>query len=307
MSQSIVPLLYTQAWYVNDIARRLRDPGFRRWERREIKRAINDGLREWSGRVAIPYVYTISGGWVSGTYEYTLPSWMPKEITPQRRVVTPYVSEDGSGNEQYIWADLLDWTLEPNTSGSQTLRTAFNEGTVGTPANGRILWWGEAGQLPDALDGEEVGLSAGIDADDTTLTITNPAGYVPNAGYIQIDQEIIIYAGVTVGSSTSTLNNLTRGAADTTAASHSSGADVLWSIPFVSMQLKEHLDWATMAHLHALPLTESPGRETEHHQWQMRWYRQAADDFWKKWTPNRGPSIKIGRRALNYGMQGVEW
>lgn len=294
-----VPLTRTRSQLIADVQHRMRDDGSRRWDRREVVRAINDALLPWSTRVYTPLIYTISGGWVAGQYEYPLPNYITRHVQPQRRVLTPYLQNDGSGSNQYVWADVSGFSIEPDGEGGQLLRTDFNEGTVGAEADARLIWWMHNGPLPDPSSGEDPALASDMTASATSMAVSGVLD-VGAAGYVKVGQELIQYAGVTTDGSNTTLSNLVRGAGDTTAAIHTTGDSVEWCIAVQTPTLWQQLYFQAMAHLHALVLTEAPARESEHHQWAMRWHQQAADDFWKQYTPARGPRLILGRRAVGF-------
>lgn len=76
-------------------------------------------------------------------------------------------------------------------------------------------------ELVEAANNAADTLSAGISAGDTSLTLTDAAEFAAS-GIVAIENELLSYTG----KSGSTLTGLTRGIEGTTAASHSSGADV---------------------------------------------------------------------------------
>ena len=75
--------------------------------------------------------------------------------------------------------------------------------------------------VPNCFTAAYSTLSSGINATDTSLTVASGTNF-PNSGVVQIDSEIIAYAG----KSTNTLTGLTRGYNGTTPASHLSAAGV---------------------------------------------------------------------------------
>lgn len=93
-------------------------------------------------------------------------------------------------------------------------------------------------------------LSADIGAADTTIPVASTAGYAPH-GSITIESETIYYAGITPTS----FIGARRGAAGTTAASHSANfADVV-----MDWTLEETVDWALGAVVINAAGTPSPG------------------------------------------------
>lgn len=74
-------------------------------------------------------------------------------------------------------------------------------------------------------------LAGNIGATDTQITLNSVVG-LPSTGFIQVDQEIIVYGYI----SGNTLYNCFRGQQNTTAASHSTGAAVYWQqLPAVTL------------------------------------------------------------------------
>jgi hypothetical protein len=74
-------------------------------------------------------------------------------------------------------------------------------------------------------------LSGNIGATDTQITLNSVVG-LPSTGFIQIDQEIIVYGYI----SGNTLYNCFRGQQNTVATSHSTGAAVYWQqLPAVTV------------------------------------------------------------------------
>jgi hypothetical protein len=72
-------------------------------------------------------------------------------------------------------------------------------------------------------------LSASISSSATTISVDDVTS-LPAFGFVKIDNEIINYSYIsqTAGSTAGTLNNCFRGQANTTAASHTTGATVYW-------------------------------------------------------------------------------
>lgn len=285
---------------MRSIQSRLRDSdAILRWTQGELYSAISDAVLRWSGRVAVPYVYTVTGGWSSGVYEYALPIYMGRRIQPQRKVSVPYVSE--GQNSQYVWADVLGWEVEPDGSGGQVLRLAFNEGNTGSAADGRILWWGENGPLPrSASTGYPQAnhtLGADVTANDSYLTLDGRY-FVPQVGYISLGNQWLQYNGYSTVSGATRLLNLVWAIDGTEAASVSSGAAVLWGVAMPVMSLLENLYNQALANAYAYSLTDVNESDRQRQEWNMRYYQQMADEFWQRWTPNVAPRLKLSRRAM---------
>jgi len=123
------------------------------------------------------------------------------------------------------------------TSSTVTLTMASNESGSGASTSGgiRVKHYFSVGVAQEVAStgwglgqwgGTESGtftstLASGINASVTSLTMASASSF-PTSGTVQIGQELITYTGVT----SNTLTGLTRGALGTTAAIHSSGAEV---------------------------------------------------------------------------------
>ena len=135
--------------------------------------------------------------------------------------------------------DLLDTVIRQG-NGQATNQIDINisrisESTYSTipnkNANGRpIQLWvhRDSGNLPGTA---ATTISGGIGATDTTITLTSVVG-LPTTGFVKIDNEVIAYQNI-VGNQ---IVNAWRGQANTTAASHSTGASVyVYSLPCVNV------------------------------------------------------------------------
>ena len=123
------------------------------------------------------------------------------------------------------------------TSTTLTLTMASNESGSGASTSGgiRVKHYFPVGVAQEVAStgwglgqwgGTESGtftstLASGINASVTSLTLASASSF-PTSGTVQIGSELITYTGVT----SNTLTGLTRGAVGTTAAIHSSGAEV---------------------------------------------------------------------------------
>jgi len=105
-----------------------------------------------------------------------------------------------------------------STSGGIRVKHYFSVGVAQEVAStgwGLGQWGGtESGTFTSTL-------ASGINASVTSLTMASASSF-PTSGTVQIGSELITYTGVT----SNTLTGLTRGAVGTTAAIHSSGAEV---------------------------------------------------------------------------------
>ena len=193
-------------------------------------------------------------------------------------------------DSEYIWVDIHQWNLEPDGTGGQTLRIEIASNRF-SATDGRVLWWAENGAVPESVQT----LNAGITSSETSLVIADTP-FISDFGYVKIGSEWIQYAGVTPGASTTTLTGLVRGIRGT-AASHSSGDEVLWGVAAPQQNLFAQLYTQILYHLHSLLMAVSSVEETQQHQWQMRWHKQNADEFWMRYVPNKQSKIKLTRQS----------
>jgi hypothetical protein len=121
---------------------------------------------------------------------------------------------------------------------------------------------------------------------------------------VKIEQEWLQYAGVTLGASTTTLNNLVRGCFDTTAAAHNTTTAVNFGVAVHRMDLYQQLYAHATAFLHGLYLTDAGVTEKEVHQWGIRYWQQMADDYWKTYTPARSPQFVLSPEATGKVYKG---
>lgn len=287
----VLPFLRAQSTLLADIEARLRDTANARWTEVELYRALSDALTRWSGRVSVPFIYELSGGWVNGTSVYALPDYMSRKIQPQRKVTTPYVNSGGASSME-MWADVLGWDVEPDGTGGQELRLQWNEGTEGATTEGRILWWGEQGPLPTTPTTVQTQITAA-----STSLILGGIVDVGQSGYVYVDKEWIQYAGYTDNGTYTTLTNLVRGINNTTAATHNSAVSVYVGVAMPHRQLQEQLLHQAMANAFAYGLIDVNETERDRYERNMGYYQQLADEFWMRWMPN-SPQIRLSRRAI---------
>lgn len=274
-------LLRSQVDLLTDIRRRMRDASKAMWTDDEIYLVMGDALMDWRDRVAVPQLYTVTGGWVTGQADYDLPSYINDDLTPQQRRWTWSTSESERDNQ---WVDVLDFTVSPNTSGGLTLHL----GRLPSTGDGRILWWGRNGRLPLVVPT----LAADITSSATSATVTTSED-LPESGYIKIGSEWLGYAGVT-RDATVTLSNLSRGVYGTTAASHTSGDNVAFGVAVHRDDLFVQLYNAVRAGLHEMYITGSAESERAHHERMTMYYRDLATAYWRGYTPNKVWNLKLG-------------
>jgi hypothetical protein len=288
----IVPYLMAQNDLLVGIKQRMRDADGQRWTATEIYNSLNDGIRIWARKVTVPLLYTITNGFVSGVYEYSLPVYIrePMDVQLKRYLIQTLdglpVRSTSLGAS--TWEDVPGYNLEPDGDGGQKLRLDVTIGAT----EGRVIWHAQNGTVPTSVQT----LSADITDTATSLTLaSNPL--IGDAGYIKIESEWIAYGGYSVGATTTTLTNLVRGVNETTAASHTAATNVYFGIAAHRQDLFEQLINQVTAKLHALFLTNASPQETEHHVFQVRYYQQLADEFWQRYTPQRGAKMKLTRQG----------
>jgi hypothetical protein len=281
-----------QATILAAIEARARDSANARWTDAEIYNAINDSLLTWHGRVSIPLVHNVTGGFTSGENEYPLPDYVnPSTVVPQMKRTVPFswwgaVSVDDS----LTWTDVPGWTLEPDGDGGTMLR--FDIPPFST--EGRYLWWGINGPLPTTIPT----LNTSLPSTTITEIRLNGTQDVLDHGYVLIDSEWFQYAGMTHDSGMTVLANPVRAINGTTAASHTPTTAVKFGVAMPRLDLYRTLIDQTFIFLHELYLTSAASKETQTHQQMVGFYQGRVDKFWRSWTPARRPRIVIDRRLL---------
>lgn len=256
-----------------------RDTGADRWSATEIYRGLNRALDEWDGRVSMPMLYTIPGGWSAATDSYALPAYIHGTVQPQVRYAP--VSDFST---ETTWVNLRMYSLEPDGLGGTVLRVRVSGSGPQLTSDGRVIWYAKNSRVPLAPPA----LSAELSATATTLTV-NAAVEVGDTGYLKVDSEWMSYAGVTRGASTTTLLNLQRALNGSTAAIHSAGATVYWAVCAPSQRLFGVLLDQVFVHLHGLFLTDGSNKTTEHHERQMLYFENRVKEAWRRHVPAHSP------------------
>lgn len=271
-----------------DVQAHARDSTAARWTAIEVYRSLNRALDAWNGRVSIPMIYTMPSGWSSTDYDYALPAYVRPPVQPQIQY-TDNVDYTGVPT----WVNLRAWTLEPDGAGGMTLRVRVVAPAPDTTADGRIVWWGKNSRVPTTV----VLLNAQINATATSL-VTKSVADVEDVGYVKIDSEWIGYAGVTRGTTTTTLSNLQRALNGTTAAIHAADASIYFGVYAPSMAMFQLLNDQILVHLHELFLTDASPRETELHERLMLYYENRVREAWRRFVPARSPVMVQTHDAL---------
>lgn len=213
--------------------------------------AINEGIRGWGKRVAIPRYHSLSGGVTSGSYEYTLPSYIVPPIILEIRstAYNPYGVQVASNPDTgFTWHQLAGYALRPSSTGGWTLRLPSSPYSE----NVQIVWWSENGPLLASAPT----ITTTITSTSTSVILTvSSSPEIGESGFVKIEAEWMSYAGVTRTSATSyTLNNLTRALFGTVAASHTSSTAVNFGVAVDDQRLwTQLLDYVT-SYVHAIQL-----------------------------------------------------
>lgn len=278
----------------DDIRAEVNDSGSSRWASdAQVYRGMNEALRKWGDKCAVPMLYTITGGFVSGTYDYTLPDYVdgPIRVEHKRPVGLDYDSGDDTSR---IWETVTAYDVVPNSTGGRVLRLHYSPESV----DAQIIFYAKQGPIPVAATAPT--LNADMTTSSTTLTIGSKP-VVARAGYVKIDNEWMSYAGVTEGASSLTLNNLVRGLFSTTAATHDgtgTPASVKWGVGTHNIRLYNHMNYMTCAYLHKLYLNKAIADQRDHHMDQMRYYMQVAMEEWRAIPQAKPVQFKLSRAAI---------
>lgn len=260
------PIVRVQTHILGDLEALLRDVSNAKWTDEELYRSINRAIEGWSGRVSFPAAVYVTTN--AETYEYDLSHYVPSPASVQQKP---------TGAE--TWEEVAGWEVYPHYTLS-TLR-------LRSPQAGQVRVIYAAGNGPVPLVPAGMTLVSDLTANNITSTgINNNNKYpVGRTGYVLIRDEWIQYLSSTLANSDTTLHNLQRGALGGAAVDHPASTLVYWGVAAPNVGLFEQLLNQAAAHAHGYMLSGSPARETEHHQWAMRWHQQRADEFWLTYSP----------------------
>ena len=273
--------LKAQNQILADLRARVRDNNSERWTDAEMYGAINDALLSWQDRVRIPHIYTISGGWVSGTLEYTLPDWIRSNaIQPQMKSPTQFDSLSSAYRlSTNTWQDIPGWRIEPNATNGRVLK--FNVSPYST--EGRIIWWGSSMPLPTST------LTISDNLLDTTGEIEIVSiGECPEYGWVKVENEWMQYAGVTRNSSSGTLDNVVRGLSQGAVAyAHNIDTPIYFGVAMPKNELYRVLIDQSIVHLNELFLGNASSKEKQTHQELIGFYEGRVKEFWRNWSDTK--------------------
>lgn len=283
------PYLRSQTELLADCEARLRDTGNARWSDAEIYRALNDALLFWNDRVSVPHIYTITGGWLSNTFEYSLPNYVRPPLRAEVRRPMPYQEFGVNAGTVYNW-QVIPTTTEPDGAGGLKLRLEAQPHTL----EGRVVWMAPNSRMPTTVPTT----SGSTDAAATSMVLGSAVD-CDSTGYVKVNAEWLFYAGVTRAASTTTLLNLVRGLYGTTAATHSTSSSAAWGVAMDDLSLLRQLYDQAFAYLHSLYLTDAAQSEKSTHEKMMLHYQQRADAFWQTYAPKRqAPKFLLTRKVL---------
>jgi len=273
--------LKAQNQILADLRARVRDNNSERWTDAECYGAINDALLSWQDRVRIPHIYTISGGWVSGTLEYTLPDWIrSNSIQPQMKSPTQFDSLSSAYRlSTNTWQDIPGWRIEPNATNGRVLK--FNVSPYST--EGRIIWWGSSMPIPITVPTLSDDY---IETDDEfeISSVTEIAEY----GWIKVESEWMQYAGVDRYTGNGTLTNVVRGLSQgSNAIAHNNGESVYFGVAMPKNELYRVLIDQSIVHLHELFLGNASSKEKQTHQELIGFYEGRVKEFWRNWSDTK--------------------
>lgn len=287
----IIPHLRTQDELKLDIRTRMRDGSAARWTNAEIYAAINDCLLSWDGRVSVPHLYEVPGGWIAGQTDYSLPAYIRGPIDPlQKTYSSQWLHLSGVTSDANTWVGMQAFDVFPDGAGGQVLRLQFSP----MADEGQIVWWMANGPIPTTLPT----LADDVAIDATSLEIADADLMIADAGYIRISYEWMHYSGVTRTDTGTTLNNLIRGLNSQAAEAHAAAGTIQWGIGVHRQDLWGQMMDHVVSFLHGLYLTNAAEQERTSHERLSVYYAQKAQEFWRRYTPARSPQIRLGRGAV---------
>lgn len=277
----------------------MRDPEHKRWPRHEVYRAINDAMDSWRGRVYIPMVYTLDTPLSWGQLTYTIPAYIEQPFMLQWR--DPF-SQD--------WHTFDRYTVEPtlNDANEQTLRIVplCGSAELASSTASRVVWWASNGHMSD----EDTKLLAriaktGQGSDYATIDTDQ---YIGDAGYIQVDSEIMYYDNLTPSTAPDgfRIDLLQRAVNWTRQATHDKGTAVQRCVAVPDERLWEALYTQAMRQLNLLFLTDASARERTAHEKMVKYADDWLAKFWAGWVPNR-PVRVIAEPLSNQVWQQYEY
>lgn len=238
-------------------------------------------------------MYTITGGFVAGTHEYTLPYYITNHIEVERKGILGTYSQVAGDVTDQVWDSVSSFEVYRENDG--TLKLWLDFAIDATEA--RVIWWApvspifESASLPT--------LNATISATDTFLVLSADLPYVGNAGFVYIGKEWIQFSGSYEDdtSSFTKLDNLERSMQSSTAASHNSGSTVTMGIPIMQPGLQNQLLNQARAAAHLQILGSVAPDERDRHMDNYRVFQQMAEDFWPQYNSLRNPRFRLGRNS----------
>lgn len=261
------------------------------WSTARQRVAINRSIRDHAVKVFVPGIYTMPSNYESNTYEYAIPNWMdPATMIPQqRRLISDDYGYTYDINNAYTWVDIPAFEVERAESGQYYFRLQFNP----NDEQGRIKYWMTNTPAPTT----DPALTSNLTSSDTSLTLTGVIATLQQSGFVQVENEVIQYAGVTLSGGNTVLGSLTRGACGTEAAAHTTPLTVYFAYAVDEQMLFNALQYQALAYLHEMYLNESAARNQKHHQEMIAYYKQSAAELLRAYVPAVSPRFTLDRRG----------
>jgi hypothetical protein len=279
--------LRDQATILADVRARLRDGNSERWTDAEIYRCVNDALLTWHGRVSVPHVIDVAGGWQAGVYEYSLPNYCnAASVQPQMKVNSGYDYLNTYIGNADTWVDIPGWTIEPTANNGRKLRFDISPYS----SEGRILWYGVNGPLPVTVP---VVYGSVTTADE--IIILNGAIDCFDYGWVKVNNEWIQYRGMSREGLFTQLTGCVRSQNSGGVGAHGNGNSVYFCVAMPKLDLYRVLLDQTFVYMNEMYLSNAAPKETQHHQEMIGFYEARIKSFWRTWMPVRGPRIIIDR------------
>lgn len=285
-----IPFLRSQTELLADIEAQMRDTNNERWSEAEIYRAINQALLTWKDKVTNPFVFTITGGWLGSDYDYVLPNYVRPPLYPQLKRLVPYNEYDILDSSTSTWQNLVGWELESDGAGGLAIRWSGPPRTL----DGRVLFYAPNSRVPLTLP-----VTSGSTAADATTVVLSTVVDVDDVGFVKIEGEYKAYAGLTRGTSTTTLLNIVPALYGTSAAVHDSGSTVTWCVGVDNMGLYYLLYRQVKALLNEYKLVHGGVQETSRYEKMMGYHQGMADTWFATYKPSRpSPKLVLNRKAV---------
>lgn len=275
------PVLYPQIELAETVRYMIADTSFTtRYTDTQVYRAFDLAAKRW-GKFRVPFVYEV--GTLENAARLPLPDFMGDTIRIEVR------DNRSDLDETITWKDLQGWEVVPDGDG---LAVEFFHRPQ--TAEMRIIWFAPPPAFPRNL----MLTADSVSVSDTQITASGPTDFVPaRAGYLQIGDERIFYAGLDRLGNLYVLKNVQRGIDGSQAESHDDGLLVEVCLPVVEEEQYSYFMALVCEQLHMLFMTDGSPNERDNHAVAVQYWRTQAEEMRRRLS-GRHISMRLGKRNL---------